>query len=59
VATNKSKPKLLNISQIPKIHVSHPEIGKAIQSVVDYVNKSIVPVQGNRIAKRVPRKSQI
>jgi hypothetical protein len=59
MATNKVKPQLLNVSQLAQIHLFHPATGKAIQDIVDYINKTVAPPQGNKIAKRSPRTSQI
>lgn len=52
MATNNAPPKLLSIPELAGIHVSHPPIGKAIQAILDYVNKNVTPPQGNKIAKR-------
>jgi hypothetical protein len=59
MSSNKSKPKLLSVPQIAQIHIFHAPTGKAIQAIVDYVNKTVVPATGTRIAPRKPRNSQI
>lgn len=51
-STGKSKPQLLNIPQLASIHQFHPETGKAIQAIVEYVNSNVTPVQGNKVAPR-------
>lgn len=48
--TGKSKPQLLSIPQLAAIHQSHPETGKALQIIVEYINRNIPnPVQGNKV----------
>lgn len=44
-----AKPKKLQIETLPKIHLTDPHIGKAIKQIVDYINKNVTPVQGNRV----------
>jgi len=48
------KPQLLSIPQIDEIHLAHPPTGKAIQTIVDYINRNVNPVQGNKVAPRNP-----
>lgn len=43
------KPKLLTLQQLNKIHITHPDIGKALQSIVEYVNKNVTPKQGSKV----------
>lgn len=43
-----AKPKLLEIPSLPKIHQTHPEVGQAIKIMVEYINKNVTPIQGNR-----------
>lgn len=47
-----SKPKLLSIPQLADIHQNHPPTGKAIQAILEYLNKNLVPLQGNAVAPR-------
>lgn len=42
------KPKLLQVSTLPKIHLTDPHIGKAIDDIVKYINKNLTPRQGNK-----------
>lgn len=49
MASNTAKsPKLLSIPQLGGIHQSHPPIGKALQTMLDYINKNVTPKQGNK-----------
>ena len=48
-STNTAKPALLAVTQIAEIHLNHPPTGKAIQAIVDYINKNVTPKQGNKI----------
>lgn len=41
-------PQLLTLPSISKIHLSDPEIGKALQDIVDYINANITPTQGDK-----------
>jgi hypothetical protein len=59
MASNKTPPKKLSIPQIADIHTSNPSTGKALEVIADYINKTVTPPQGNRIAKRVPRTTQL
>lgn len=43
-----AKPKQLTIHTLPRIHVTHPEIGKALDQIVQYLRKNLPPMQGNR-----------
>lgn len=47
-------PQNLSLPQLTKIHISHPEIGKALQTIVEYVNQNVTPVPGTKVS---PRKS--
>lgn len=42
------KPQKLTLPQLPNIHQTHPHIGKALQDIVNYINKNVTPVQGNK-----------
>jgi hypothetical protein len=33
---------------LPKIHIKHPEIGKALKEIIEYINRSVTPKQGNK-----------
>ena len=59
MATNKVPPSLLSIPQVAKIHVTDPSTGKALQTIIEYINKTVTPPQGNKIAKRLPRTHQL
>lgn len=52
MSTNKEQPSLLALSTLAKIHTSHPEIGRGLQEIVDYINKTVTPPQGTKIKKR-------
>ena len=52
MSSNKEKPALLSIPQIAQIHLNHPPTGKAIQDIVDYINKTVTPPQGTKIKPR-------
>lgn len=52
MSTNKAKPELLSLPQIADIHTHHPPTGKALQAIVDYINKMVPPLQGTKIKKR-------
>ena len=54
VSTNKALPKLLSVTQLAQIHVSDPPIGKALKTIVDYINKNVPPPQGTKIKPRLP-----
>jgi hypothetical protein len=43
------KPKLLSLPMLPKVHQTHPEVGKALEAILQYINKNVTPVQGNRV----------
>lgn len=47
--TASNKPQLLSIPQIEDIHRNHPPTGKAIQSILDYINGNVTPPQGTKI----------
>lgn len=42
------KPKLLTVPTLSKIHITHPEVGKALQEIIRYINANLTPRQGNR-----------
>lgn len=44
-----STPKPLSIPQLTAIHQKNPEIGKAIQTILEYINKNVTPKQGNKV----------
>lgn len=44
------KPKQITIPSLPKIHQQHPEIGKALDIIVQYLRKNLPPVQGNKVS---------
>lgn len=46
MADNSNQTKLLQLSSLPKIHLSDPHIGKALQDIVDYINKNVAPKKG-------------
>lgn len=51
-STGLSKPKLFVIHELGGIHQSHPPIGKALQAIVDYINRNVQPVQGTKVAPK-------
>ena len=54
MSTNKQAPGLLSLSTLAKVHTSHPEIGRSLQEIVDYINQNITPPQGTKIKPRNP-----
>lgn len=52
MATNKAQPQILSVPQLAEIHLNHPATGKAIQTIIDYINKTVSPVTGTKIKKR-------
>jgi len=48
MATN-SKQVLLHVEQITSIRASHAPTADAIQRIVDYINKNVIPIQGNKV----------
>lgn len=52
MATNKEAPGLLSIPQLAEIHLNHAPTGKALQTIIDYINKTVTPPTGTRIKKR-------
>lgn len=42
------KPKNLTVSTLAKIHVLHPEVGKALKEIIEYINRNVAPKQGNK-----------
>lgn len=48
--SGKSKPSQLSIPQIADIHLNHPPTGKALDTIIEYINKNLPPVQGNKVA---------
>lgn len=51
-STGKAKPQALSIPQLAIIHQKHPEVGKAIQTILEYINKNVTPVQGTKVAPK-------
>lgn len=47
-----TKPQKLAIPQLTGIHQSHPEVGKAIQTIMEYINLNVNPVQGNKVTPK-------
>lgn len=47
-----NQPQLLNLPSLPAIHLKDPEVGKALQIIVDYINENVIPAQGTRVATR-------
>ena len=52
MSTNKEQPSLLSVPQQADIHLNHSPTGKAIDTIVEYINKTVTPPQGTRIKKR-------
>lgn len=46
-----AKPKQLDVPQLAAIKKTHPEIGKAIDAIIEYIRKNVTPVQGNRVER--------
>lgn len=46
------QPSLLNISGLAGIHQSHPEIGKALQQIQEFLNTNVTPTQGTKKGTR-------
>ena len=44
-----AKPKQITLPMLPKIHVQHPDVGRALDLIVQYLRKNLPPVQGNRV----------
>jgi hypothetical protein len=44
-----SKQVLLHVEQITSIRTNHAPTADAIQQIVNYINKHVVPAQGNRV----------
>ena len=44
-----SKQVLLNVKQITSIRSNHPPTADAIVAIVNYINKNVIPIQGNRV----------
>lgn len=42
------KPRNLSVSTLPKIHQMHPEVGKALKEIIEYINRNLAPKQGNK-----------
>ena len=51
-STGKAKPQLLSLPQLTSIHQRDPEIGKALQVILEYLNVNLPPKQGNKIAPK-------
>lgn len=47
-----NQPSLLNIPSLAGIHLRDPEVGKALQIIVDYINENVTPPQGTRVGTR-------
>jgi len=43
-----SAPKQIDLPNLAGIKQTHPEIGKALDSIVQYIRKNVTPKQGNR-----------
>jgi len=52
VNTGKGAPQQLSIPQLAEIHLNHPPTGKAIQAILEYINKNLPPIQGNKVVKK-------
>jgi hypothetical protein len=51
-STGLAKPQLLTIPQLADIHQNHAPTANAIIAIVDYINKNVAPVQGNKKAPK-------
>lgn len=52
MSSNKAQPQILSVPQLAEIHLNNPATGKAIQTIIDYINKTVSPVTGTKIKKR-------
>jgi hypothetical protein len=50
MASGTSKPQVLTLPHLASIHAEHPAIGKTLQQILEYINKNVVPIQGNLVA---------
>ena len=46
-----AKPQLLSLTSMGKIRKDNPEIAKNLDAILDYINKNVTPIQGNKVAK--------
>ena len=44
-------PKQIELPMLGAIHQKHPEVGKALQIIMEYLRKNLPPVQGNKVAQ--------
>lgn len=44
-----TKSPLLSLSSIASISKTHPIIAKALQQIVDHINKNVTPKQGTKV----------
>ena len=44
-----TKPKQIDIPNLGGIKQTHPEIGKALERLLEYIRKNVSPKQGNRV----------
>lgn len=51
-STNTSQPQLLSVEQLTSIRANHSPTADAIQKIVNYINKNVKPVPGNKVAPR-------
>lgn len=49
-STTPNTSKLLDIPQLAEIHLNHPPTGKAIQAILEYINRNVAPVEGNIVS---------
>lgn len=47
-STGTVPPQKLNLPELANIHITHPAIGKTIQQMLEYINKNVNPLQGNK-----------
>jgi hypothetical protein len=52
MADNPTAPQKLVLPQLADVHLTSPPVGKALQTIQEYINTNVTPVQGNRVPTR-------
>jgi hypothetical protein len=52
MANNPTAPQKLTLPQLADVHLSNPPIGKAIQTIQEYINTNVTPAPGNKVPTR-------
>jgi hypothetical protein len=50
--TTNSKQVLLHVEQMQSIRTNHPPTADALEKIIDYINKNVAPVQGNKVSPK-------